>query len=166
MLTLTQDKKIEEKLGIKTELVRIIDVSLNKLRNEIGKEKGKIIILGGDENINRKSLENKKVDILLSPENNKREDSLLSRKSGLNQVLCKLAKENDISIGFDFSMLINFSGKERSKIFGRMIFNYKLCKKYKVKMIFSCFSKDKFDLRNKDAMRVFERILDKYSKTI
>ncbi len=164
MLTLKQNKDFEEKLGIKTELVRIIDVPLDKLRNEIQKEKGKVIIQGGDEKTNRAVVENKKVDILLSPEVNKKKDHLHYRKSGLNQVLCKLARENKVAIGFDFSLLLN--SKERSKILGRMMFNYKLCKKYKVKMVFSCFSKDKFELRSEDSMKVFERILEKYAKDL
>ena len=160
MLTLKQNKEFEEKLGIEPELVRVIDVPLNKLRNEILKEKGKVVVLGGDEKVNRFCVENKKVDILLSPELNTKKDSFHYRNSGLNQVLCKLAKQNNVSIGFDFSLLLN--SKEKTKILGRMFFNYKLCKKYKVKMIFSSFAKNKFELRNGDSMRVFERILAKY----
>ena len=116
--------------------------------------------------MNRAALENKKVDILLSPEKNDREDSFHYRKSGLNQVLCKLAKQNNVAIGFDFSNLINTLGRERARILGRMFFNYKLCRKYKVKMVFSSFSNNKFEQRNDDCMRVFERILAKYSKNL
>jgi RNase P/RNase MRP subunit p30 len=165
MLVLKQDKKFEEKLGIKTEIIRIMDVPLNELRNKIKEEKEKVVVLGNDK-INRAALEDKKLDVLLSPERNDRKDSLHYRKSGLNQVLCKLAKRNDIAIGFDFSSLINSEKEQRSKIMGRMFFNYKLCKKYKVKMIFSTFAKNKFELRSNDSMRVFERILEKYSKDL
>ena len=164
MLVLKQDKKFEEKLGIKTELVKVIDVSFDKLRNEIQKERGKIVVKAGTEKMNRLAVENKRVDILLSPEVNKGKDNMHYRRGGLNQVLCKLAKENNVAIGFDFSLLLN--SKDRNKILGRMIFNYKLCKKYKVKMVFSSFAKNKFELRNSDAMRVFERILEKYSKSL
>ena len=82
MLTLKQNKEFEEKLGIEPELVRVIDVPLNKLRNEILKEKGKVVVLGGDEKVNRFCVENKKVDILLSPELNTKKDSFHYRKSG------------------------------------------------------------------------------------
>jgi ribonuclease P/MRP protein subunit RPP1 len=134
------------------------------LRNDINKAKSPVIVLGGDDKVNRAALENKKVDILLSPELNDRKDNFHYRKSGLNQVLCKLAKKNDIAIGFDFALLLK--SKERAKILGRMFFNYKLCKKYKVKMVFDSFSKNKFDQRNEDCMRVFERILAKYAKSL
>jgi|TARA_Y100000310_G_C20637754_1_gene792123 RNase P/RNase MRP subunit p30 len=163
-LVLKQDKEFEEKLSIKTEVIKIIDVPLNKLRNEILKEKNLVVVRAGNDEFNRKVVENKKVDILLSPELNKKQDSLHYRKSGLNQVLCKLAKENDMAIGFDFSLLLN--SKERGKILGRMMFNYKICKKYNVKMVFSSFAKNKFELRNDDSLRVFERILEKYSKDL
>ena len=166
MLVLKQDKEFEGKLKIETELVDPINVNINKLNESIKKAKGTIVVLGGNERINRKALENKKVSILLNVENNIKEDSLHYRRSGLNQVLCKLANENNISIGFDFCSLLRTSGKERAKILGRMLFNYKLCKKYKVKMIFSCFAKDKFELRNNDCLRVFERILERYSKNL
>jgi len=136
------------------------------LRIEINKAKSPVIVLGGDNKVNRAALENKKVDILLSPEKNDREDSFHYRKSGLNQVLCKLAKQNNVAIGFDFSNLINTLGRERARILGRMFFNYKLCRKYKVKMVFSSFSNNKFEQRNDDCMRVFERILAKYSKNL
>ena len=33
-------------------------------------------------------------------------------------------------------------------------------------MVFSSFAKDKFELRNGDSMRVFERILEKYAKDL
>jgi RNase P/RNase MRP subunit p30 len=166
MFVLKQNKEFEEKLGLRTEKIDIFDVPLTKLRDEIKKKEGKIVVLGGDEKLNRLALEIKKVDILLSPETNSREDNVHYRKAGLNQVLCKLAKENDVAIGFDFARLIRSEGKERGKILGRMFFNYKLCKKYKIKMIFSSFSKNKFELRNDDSMRVFERILVKYAKDL
>lgn len=143
-LVFVQDKKIEKKLGIETELV-----------------KDKNIVLGGDLKVNREAVENPKVDILLSPENNKKRDFLFFRNSGLNQVLCKLAAKNKVTIGFNFSSILNSSGNERAKILGRMRQNYKFCKKYKVKMVFSTFAKKKYELRSFDLMRVFERILGK-----
>ncbi len=160
-LVFVQNKEIEKKLGIETELISIIDVPLSRLRNEINKKEGLIVVQGGDDKINRAAVENKKVDILLSPEKNDKKDFMFSRRSGLNQVLCKLAAKNNVAIGFDFSYLLNSSGKERAKILGRMRQNYRFCKKYKVKMVFSSFARNKYELRSNDFLRVFERILDK-----
>ena len=163
MLVLKQNKEFEEKLGMYSQKVDILDVPLAKLRDEVKKSKGKVVVLGGNDKQNRLALE---IDVLLSPEANNKEDNVHYRKSGLNQVLCKLAKQNDIAVGFDFARLLRSQGKERGKILGKMFFNYKICKKYKVKMVFSSFAKDKFELRNGDSMRVFERILEEYAKDL
>ena len=101
----------------------------------------------------------KKVDILLSPEKNNKRDFMFFRNSGLNQVLCKLAVKNHISIGFNFSDILNSNGKERSKLLGRMTQNVRLCKKYKVKMEFSSFAKNKFELRSDAILTSFAKVL-------
>ena len=158
-LVLKQDEKFEKKLKINSELVKIINVPFKELRKEIQKSKEKIIVSGGDEKVNRLAVESKKVDILLSPELNSKKDSFFVRKSGLNQVLCKLAYENKVAIGFNFSEILNSKGKERSKILGRMVHNVKMCRKYKVKMIISTFAKDKYELRSLDALKSFGKVI-------
>ncbi len=158
-LTLIQDKPTEKKLKIETEKVIIIKTTPNNLRRDVQRAKKPIIIQGGDEKINRLALENKKVDILLSPERGKRKDFLFFRNSGLNQVLCKLAQKNNIAIGFNFSDILNATDTERPKILARMAQNVKLCKKYKVKMIFSTFAKTKQELRSNQILANFAQFL-------
>jgi ribonuclease P/MRP protein subunit RPP1 len=161
-LSFVQDKAIEKFLEIETELISVIDIPLKELRKEIQSRKGLIIVQGGDLDINRFVVENKKVDILLSPENNSRKDLMFSRRSGLNQVLCKLAAKNGVAIGFDFSYLLNSKGKQRARILGRMRQNVKFCKKYGVKMVFSSFARNKYELRSEDFLKIFARILGKF----
>jgi len=84
---------------------------------------------------------------------------MFSRRSGLNQVLCKLAAKNNVAIGFDFSYLLNSSGKERARILGRMSQNVRFCKKYKVKMVFSSFARNKYELRSENYLKIFSKIL-------
>ena len=91
------------------------------------------IVIGGDEKKNRKAVEDKNVDILLSPEKNREKDFMHSRDSGLNQVLCKLAKKNKVAIGFNFNDVL--MSKNRSVILGKMMQNVRFCRKYKVKMV-------------------------------
>ena len=158
-LVLSQNKLFETELNIETELIKIINSNYSNLRTNIQKCKDLVVIQGGDEKVNRLAVESKKVDILLSPEINNKRDFLFFRNSGLNQVLCKLANKNKISIGFNFSDILNSNGKERSKILGRMTQNVKLCKKYKVNMVFSSFAKDKYDLRSKSILSSFSKIL-------
>lgn len=158
-LVLSQDKLFENKLYIETEKVEIITSSPSKLRSDIQKSEGLVVIQGGDEKINRLAVENRKVDVLLSPEKNDKKDFMFFRNSGLNQVLCKLAKKNNVSIGFNFSDVLNSNGKGRSKILGRMAQNVRLCRKYNVAMRFSSFAKDKYELRNDAILDSFTRIL-------
>lgn len=130
--------------------------SAKNLRKEIDKASSPVIVLGGDEKINRLALENRKVDILLSPELNNQKDSFHYRKSGLNQVLCKLAYKNKVSIGFDFCLLLKTKGLERAKFLGRMMQNARFCKKYKVKMVVGCFGAEK---RSENTLKAFANIL-------
>ena len=97
------------------------------------------IIIGGTDKKNRNAVENKNVDVLLSPEKGRTKDFMKFRNSGLNQVLCKLANKNKVGIGFNFDDVLNSENK--INLLGKMMQNVKLCKKYKIKM--NIFSKDR-----------------------
>ena len=71
-----------------------------------------IAVRGVNDEISRTALENRFVDILLLSEITDQKDFIHSRNSGLNQVLCKLAKKNNVAIGFSFSDLINSDKRE------------------------------------------------------
>ena len=88
-----------------------------------------------NDEFNRKILENKDVDIIINPEMHNRKDKLKQRDSGLNEVLCKLAKKNNIKIGLDISELKNIKGKEKAKILARIMQNIKLCKRTGAELI-------------------------------
>ncbi len=163
---LKQDMEFEKILGIETEKISVIEPQVKSFHNEVKKAKGQVIVLGGDENINRLAVENRKVNILLSPERNDRKDSLFIRRSGLNQVLCKLAAKNNVSLGFDFSSVLKSSGKKRSRIIGRMAQNVKLCRKYKVGIVIASFASNKFELRSDDSLKSFCKVIGMDTKQI
>lgn len=104
------------------------------------------IAVGGEEKKNRKTVESKDVDILIGLENAKERDFMHSRNSGLNQVLCKLAKKNKIAIGFNFREVLR--SKNRGIILGRMMQNVRLCKKYGVKMVIFSGAKNELELKS------------------
>ncbi|MBU2633793.1 MAG: hypothetical protein KJ674_00960 [Nanoarchaeota archaeon] len=112
-----------------------------------------MIISNGLEKFNRNILETKKNIILIGIEKNKPKDFMKSRNSGLNQVLCKLAKKNNISIGISFNDILN--SKDRINLLGRIMFNIKLCRKYKVKVILCNSTKNKEEIRNEKDLRAF-----------
>tara|TARA_Y100000310_G_scaffold335338_2_gene417121 strand:- start:36317 stop:36826 length:510 start_codon:yes stop_codon:yes gene_type:complete len=115
------------------------------------------IIEGGSDAVNRRAVENKQVDILLSPEKGRSKKYLHQRDAGLNQILCKLAKKNKIAIGFSFSSLLH--AKDLSWTLGQMLQNIRLCRKFKVKMIIASFAKNKWEMRAASDLLAFATIL-------
>lgn len=125
----------------------------NDLIKEVNKAKGLIIVEGYSDSVNRIALENKNVNILLSPEKGRDRDFTHFRNSGLNQVLCNLAHKNGIAIGFDINEVLN--AKDQANVLGRMMQNIRLCRKYKVKMLIFDFSNE----RTKEELRSFGIVL-------
>jgi ribonuclease P/MRP protein subunit RPP1 len=164
-LVLFENKVMSKKLGLKTEKIEILfNKDFNKLRRKIIKSKELVVIQGGDEKINRFAVENKKVNILLSPEKGKKNDFIHSRNSGLNQILAKLANKNKIQIGFSFNYILNSRDKKRALILGRMKQNVKICRKYKVKMRLGSFANKNFELRSADALLAFGKCIGMQDK--
>ena len=118
--------------------MEIINTSnLNEARKQIQKlknENKEIIIKAQDDEFNRKILENSDISILLSPELENKRDKLKQRDSGLNEVNCKLATKNKITIGIDLKPIINLNSKDKAKILARISQNITLCKRTKTKI--------------------------------
>ncbi len=136
------DEGISGKLGLKTQKIVL----------------GKEIVFGNVES-NRKLIESRKVKVLISPHLGVRKDFMSFRNSGLNDVLCKLAKKNKVSVGFYFSEILNSSGFTRAEVLSRMRQNVRLCGKYGVSMSIFSLAKEPYELRAKDALVCFGRIL-------
>lgn len=126
-------------------------------------DKNNINIVEGS-NLNRKILENRKVDILLSPEKGRKEDYIHQRNSGLNHILAKIASKNKIAIGINFSDILKANNEERAKLIGRIKQNIKLCRKYKVKMIIATFASNKYELRSVKDLENFALVLGMNTK--
>lgn len=112
---------------------------------EKAKKEGKeVIVQAQDSEFNRKILENKNVDILLSPESHNRKDSLKERDSGLNEILCRIAAKNRIKISLNLEEIKKRKGKERAILLARIMQNIMLCKKTGAEIkILNCNEKDK-----------------------
>jgi len=105
-----------------------------------------VIVLGSTDEINRKAVEDKRVDMLLSPEENRVKDFVHWRSSGMSNVLCKLASANNIKIGISFSAINSLRGKDRALRIGRIMQNVRLCRKYKTKLVLATFAKSESEL--------------------
>lgn len=110
--------------------------NFNKLKNKVKENKGKnIVFTSNKDDLNRKVLEKLNINILLINQAH-RKDKPRQRDSGFNQVLARIAKKNNISIGINLDEIINASLKEKSKILARIKQNIQLCNKKKIKMKF------------------------------
>ncbi len=95
-----------------------------------------------------------KPDIMFGFEESERKDTMHQRYSGLNNVLCELAFRNKVQIAFSFNSILNSA--QRSVLFGRMMQNISLCRKYKVKTLIGSFAKQPSEMRSaKDLQSVF-----------
>ncbi|MDP4039181.1 MAG: hypothetical protein Q8P57_01200 [Candidatus Pacearchaeota archaeon] len=93
-----------------------------------------IVVQAQDDNFNRKILEYGKFQVLLSPEKGERKNKLRQIDSGLNHVLAKIAKKNNIAIGIDFKEIKKLPKKEKAQRLAKIIQNIKICRKTKTKL--------------------------------
>ena len=68
-------------------------------------------------------------------------------------MICRLAHENNVAIGVSLNSLYG------PFLLGRFKQNIKLCRKYKVKILFFTFAKNKYELRGKEDMLGFLRAM-------
>jgi len=87
-----------------------------------------LLVKGSDLELNRKAVETKEVDILVHPE-------LKRRDSGLNDIMIKLAKKNNVAIEINFREILQSSKNTRSLIMRNIAQNVRICKKYKTSVI-------------------------------
>jgi RNase P/RNase MRP subunit p30 len=94
----------------------------------------------------RQAFETKAIDYVFDMEIQERKDSMHHRNSGLNQVLCTLAKKNNITICINFNNLLKANNK--GLILGRMLQNITLFKKYKNAYLIASFARSEWEMRN------------------
>ena len=122
---------------------------IRKIVRKYRKKSSCISVLGGDLKVNRTSLENIQVDVLSKPYF-KRYDS------GLNHVLAKEAKDNNVAVELVFGDVLKSYLAHRSKILANFRDIYKLHQKYDFPLILSSGAESVFDLRTvKDFQAVF-----------
>lgn len=106
-----------------------------------------------DEEKARKAISDRRIDFVYNLEDNKKKDKFNTRSSGLNQVFCKLARENNVGVGFNFNLVLNSDNINMT--IGRMKQNVKLCRKFKVNMVLFSGAKNRFEMRAAKDMMAF-----------
>ena len=125
----------------------INSTNLNEIRKQVQKIKKQspkelVIVKAQDIDFNSKILEQKDIDILLSPESHNRKDKFKERDSGLNEYLCRLAKKNNIKIAIDLDAMSILEKKDKARVLARIMQNIELCKRTKTDIIL--FPKEKY----------------------
>ncbi len=125
----------------------IQEKNFNKAREKIRNVKNKkIFFSSNDDELNRKVMEKEKINFLLIKQSN-RKDYQKQRNSGFNEVMAKIAKKRNVSIGIYLDEILSSNNEEKSKILARIKQNIFLCKKNKIKMVFLC-EKEKRNLHD------------------
>ncbi len=98
-------------------------------------------------------------DVVFGFELDASKDKMHYREGGLNQVLCELAHEKGVTIGFSLASLLQASPAQRALLFGRIVQNVELCRKYKVAMRIGSFAASPFGLRGaEDVISLFTQL--------
>ncbi|MCK4589226.1 MAG: hypothetical protein KAT77_02200 [Nanoarchaeota archaeon] len=152
---LSDFKVIESELKIDY-CVLVSEKNKKNLVKKINKIKQKgflVLVKAEDEKFNRFVLERTRVDMIYGLELSRRKDAMHYRRSGLDQVLCKIAKERGKKVVFSLKEIFN------PLVLGRMIQNIKFCKKYKVNFLFGSFAEKIGEMRSEHDLKWFVRLL-------
>ncbi len=125
--------------------------NLNEVSKEIirlKKEDKEIVVIAQDDDFNRKIVENSNVDVLLGLEIHDRKDYLKQRDSGLNEILCRLAKKNNVKIGIDLKNIVKLNNVEKAKVLSRVRQNIKLCRRVGTEIIVYGNGFSKLDIKS------------------
>ncbi len=112
-----------------------------------------LLARGGDLRLNRAAVEAKEVDILTHPEHGRYD-------CGMNHVMAKLAKKNNVAIEINFREMLTSTKKTRSRILAGMRENIALAKKYKMPIILCSGAISHWELRDPLCMSSMAEQLD------
>jgi len=155
--------KVAEKLGTKALLFlyekKEKNVSLLQSKTKLELYSG---IINGSAKINfakaeQQNIANKNSQFLYGFEDLEKKDSLHYRRSGTNQVLCKLMKTKNKIFVLDMEKIITSSDKET--LLGRLQQNLMLIKKYKLDLIICSFATKPSNLRAEEEYKALIRSL-------
>ncbi len=131
-------------------------ISKNKIKN-IDPD---FIVTKADDSI-RPVLERGQVDIAFDFEQSTKKDFIHHRNSGLNQILCKIIKDNNITLAFSFSSILN---SKNPQLLGRITQNLQLAKKYSMKIILASFTNNPYRMSSPKDLASLLKILGNVPK--
>lgn len=144
--------QIAEQLGFDGLCLVFRNKKQNKKIKDLQKKTNLKLFSSSDIKIQKSSKKDQNVlekhapDLLYCPEFVYKKDSVHFRSSGLNQVLCKLAKKNKTIISIALKPLVD--SKEKTKIIGRIVQNIRLCQKFKIAMAIASFAEHPYEMKS------------------
>ena len=116
----------------------MIDTSnLEEAKKLIRKEKGTIIVRAKSDLFNRKLVEQEKFHVLLSPETGEGKDNLRQEDSGLNEILARIMKNKNTSLGMDIDEIRKLPSLEKAARLSKIIQNIRICRKAGTNLVIS-----------------------------
>lgn len=88
------------------------------------------------------------------------------RRSGLNQVLCKIATQKNVSIAFPFAAILNKRNEHQAQHLGRIAQNIAFCQKYNTPMKIASFATTPYEMRPPKDLAAFFTLLGMQPTTI
>ena len=139
-------KDLKDKLNDFIDIDYTLSIKSNnpsEIRKIVRKYRNKsscISVLGGNLKVNRNCLENIQVDVISKP-------YFIRYDSGLNHILAREAKDNNVAIELVFNDILKSYLAPRSKILANFRDIYKLHRKYEFPLILSSGAQSIFDIR-------------------
>ena len=157
--------KAEENPKLKVYSALLVE---EKSLQKLNKKEFDFVILKANKNLqNTLTRFSRKIDFVYGSEFISGNDSLHSRKSGVNHVVCNLMKENNISMVVSLKDLIcsmHLDPKKFAQLLGRISQNIILARKYKLNLKFVSFAEDKYGMRSRHDMIALLIVLGMHPK--
>lgn len=148
---------IEEKLGkIESDVEIDFGFIVNISSMNLASKHSKFLAARSSQN-DRHLMESGKIRMIYGFGETFRKDYLHQRASGLNNILCEIAKKNNVALGFSYSSVVR--NPDATAIIGRMVQNIMLCRKYRLETAFASFASEPLQLRAPHDVKSFFRLL-------
>ena len=142
--------------GIKTYKGVIAEPSdTGKIKSRLKGERAFVAIKSNGED--KETIQDRKANLIFSFEDDLKKDFMHHRASGLNHILCKLAKESGIIVGFSLNSLLN--SNNTAVTIGRIMQNISLCQKFRVNTAIVSFATKPFEMRSPHDLESLFRVL-------
>ena len=126
-----------------------------KIKSRLKGERAFVAIKSNGED--KEIIQDRKASLIFSFEDSLKKDFMHHRASGLNHILCKLAKESGIIVGFSSNSLLN--SNNTCVTIGRITQNISLCQKFRVNTAIASFATKPFEMRSPHDMESLFRVL-------